>query len=283
MKKILVPCDFYSPSNEAFKFAVDIANKLGGEVFVLNVNELPVIYEPALGLPNYAFDKELLIEMKTDVDVKYANLLAKNSVDEKMVSLISETGELLDVIAETVDREGIDLVIMGTHGSRGWMEPFLGSTTEKVVRHSSVPVLALRRAPSVDKIHNIVFPLVPQVSDTHAVNEIKALQKLFSAVLHIVFINTPNNFVSTQQAMNALNKFVALHNFENTTLNIYNDVTEESGIINYTAAVKGDLLAMFTHGRKGLAHLFHHSVTEEVLASIDFPIWTYRINHNKQK
>ena len=46
MKKILVPCDFSNPSKEAFKLAQDIASKTRGEVIVLYVIYIPVMYHP---------------------------------------------------------------------------------------------------------------------------------------------------------------------------------------------------------------------------------------------
>ncbi|CAN5183741.1 hypothetical protein BH23BAC2_BH23BAC2_01360 [soil metagenome] len=47
--------------------------------------------------------------------------------------------------------------------------------------------------------------------------------------------------------------------------------------MNFTVEIKADMIAMDTHSRKGLAHLFSGSVTEEVVNHMDCPIWTYSI------
>jgi hypothetical protein len=67
---------------------------------------------------------------------------------------------------------------------------------------------------------------------------------------------------------------VTRYMFSNCTTNIYNDLFEESGIVNFAHEVNADILVMGTHGRKGLSHIFAGSVTEDVVNHIDIPIWT---------
>jgi nucleotide-binding universal stress UspA family protein len=63
--------------------------------------------------------------------------------------------------------------------------------------------------------------------------------------------------------------------FTNYTTNVFNDSYEESGVINFTHTIGADMIAMGTHGRKGLTHILSGSVTEDVVNHVDCPIWTF--------
>ncbi len=62
------------------------------------------------------------------------------------------------------------------------------------------------------------------------------------------------------------------------TLNVWNDLNEETGVANFINEVKGDLVAMSTHGRKGLNHLMSGSIAEDVVNHFNCPIWTWKSN-----
>ena len=64
---------------------------------------------------------------------------------------------------------------------------------------------------------------------------------------------------------------------KNYTLNVFNDPYEESGVINFAQEIDADMIAMGTHGRRGLAHLMSGSVAEDIVNHVDCPIWTYSI------
>ncbi|CAN5215210.1 hypothetical protein BH23BAC1_BH23BAC1_13560 [soil metagenome] len=64
MKKILVPCDFSKPAQEAFNVALELASKSNGEVNVLHVIDLPVIYETTFGVKPYVADHSMMKELK---------------------------------------------------------------------------------------------------------------------------------------------------------------------------------------------------------------------------
>jgi hypothetical protein len=106
---------------------------------------------------------------------------------------------------------------------------------------------------------------------------VKALQNFFKAKIHIVWINTPTNFTRDTITQKRLNAFAKRFMLKEHTINIFNDPYEEAGVINFTKEINGDMIAMGTHGRKGLAHLMSGSVAEDVVNHVDCPIWTYAI------
>ena len=74
-------------------------------------------------------------------------------------------------------------------GTRGHAGAFLGSNTQRVVRHAKTPVIAVHEAPG--NVENIVFPVGSDVLDEGLVMQVKRLQELFKSTFHLVHINTP--------------------------------------------------------------------------------------------
>jgi hypothetical protein len=173
----------------------------------------------------------------------------------------------------------IDLIVMGTHGSSGIREVLIGSNTEKIVRSATVPVIAIKDPINIKSIKNIVFPNTLIQNQEDLIMKIKALQNFFGATLHIVWINTLNNFTRDTITYQRLNEFAKRFMLKDFTLNVFNDPYEESGVINFAHMIKADMIAMGTHGRKGIAHFLNGSVAEDVVNHVDSPMWTYAIKN----
>ncbi len=276
MKKILVPCDFSKPAAEAFRSALSVAARSGGEVHLLHVIELPVIHDAVL-MPVLSFEEGLFRELEEKAQAEFAKLAAENrdNISLKTKVVFGVTSRMILDYAAT---EAIELIIMGTRGASGIREVLIGSNTEKIVRNANIPVLVVRNAIDVASVRDLVFPNTLQTDNQEGlVTRVKAIQNFFGARLHIVWVNTPTNFTPDATTRVRLQEFASRFMLQNYTINIFNDLYEESGIISFTHHIKADMLVMGTHGRRGLAHLFSGSVTEDVVNHVDLPIWTCNI------
>jgi nucleotide-binding universal stress UspA family protein len=271
MKTILVPCDFSEPSIEAFKFAVNIARQSGGEIHLLNVIELPNLYNETATM---SFEKPYLDELKLNTEKKFKQMCDKLAQGVK-VKAIFQFGGLVPAVRETAKKIKADLVVMGTHGATGLTEFTVGSNTEKVVRTLDIPVIAIRKSPA--EVKNIVFPTWPDLGQEELTMKVKELQNFFKAKVHIVYVNTPAVFRSDVTSKAALADFANRFMLKDVTLNVWNDTSEEAGIINFSKEAKADLVAMRTHGRRGVAHIATGSIAEDVVNHIECPTWTYRV------
>ena len=273
MKNILVPCDFSKPAVNAFRFALDIAGKSKGIVHLLNVIELPAIHDPII-MPVVSFEKEFLNELKEKTTKEFDKIINRYKPDAVEVKTEVTFGAVFRMIHDFIKKKKIDIVIMGSHGATGIREYFIGSNAEKIVRNSPVPVLVLKdlyKGP----VENIVFPNTLETErQDKLIAKVKELQAFFKATVHILYVNTPTNFAADNITLERLRQFAKEFAFRNYTLNVYNYPSEESGIIQFTSQIKGDLVAMGTHGRKGLAHFLNGSLAEDVVNHAKFPIWT---------
>lgn len=273
MKKILVPCDFSKPAINAFRLALDVAGQSKGNIKLVHVIDLPVMHDTVL-MPVLTFEEQLLKELRQKAEERFKNLSEKYTSEGIKVTWDVQFGVPSRVLLDVIKEEAIDLVIMGSHGASGLREYFIGSNAEKMIRRSPVPVL-ITKEHHKGSIKNIVFPnTLDTENQTDLIAKIKALQNFFQAHLHLVWINTPLNFTSDLITQKRLHDFAKRFALKNYSVNIFNHPNEEDGIIHFAQFVNADMIAMGTHGRKGLAHLLNGSIAEDVGNHANQLLWT---------
>lgn len=277
MKNILVPCDFSQQFREAFKTALEIASKTKGKITLLHVLYLPTLYNASLAGEPLSFDPVFMNAMEDDAEKELAKMRDEASAYSVQTDTEVVFGEMISSIKRILETHAIDLIIMGTAGASGISEIFIGSNTEKVVRYSPVPVLAIRRSIQFSRIKNILLPSTLDLDQTDFILRVKELQELFNASLHILLINTPANFRRDLEAGEALEEFAEHYNLQNYKTYFRNYWHEDDGIIDFANTENMDMIAMATHALKGIGHLFAGSTTEDVVNHISIPVWTYTL------
>ncbi len=139
-RKILCPIDFSEPSMAALECAIGLAIQNRASIYLLNVAPLPIESVRMLPPPPDAYPFR--------EDEARANLekVGRDSVDGRVpYTTIVVSGDAGTGILHTIRNLKTDLVVMGTHGRRGFDRLLLGSVSERVVRESPVPVLTVRR------------------------------------------------------------------------------------------------------------------------------------------
>ena len=281
MKRILVPCDFSTPAVQAYLLAIDLAMESNGEVFVLEAIDLPERHETTFGVPPYSYDPGLFLMMEARAKEHFEELRKKSARKITRVSFDVKFGSVKRSILDFIEEKQIDLVVMGTHGASGFKEFVVGSNTEKITRLSPVPVFSVQTAVPVDSIRNIVFPGVLSGEQPGFIKKLKELQAFFGAGLHVLLVNTPSDFISHSEANALLEDFAQHYQLSNYTLNVRNGLFEQDGIHRFVEEIKADMIAMATHGRRGLAHLFYGSITEDIVNHAVCPVWTCVIKKTK--
>lgn len=276
MKRILVPCDFSPPAINAFQFALNIAIKSGGEIYMIYVVELPVLHDTTL-MPVLSIEQGYMNDLKEKTEKKFNDLV--KSYDRKAVMITTEVvfGVVTTMIIDYAKAKDIDVIVIGSHGASGAREFFVGSNAEKIVRKSSVPVFVVKTLYSSD-IKRIVLPYTFETDDQQDfIARVITLQKFFQAQLHIVWINTPGAFYRDLHTLKRMDTFAKRYGLQNFEIHTFSDVNERDGIINFTDTINGDLIAMGTHGGQRIAYLLSQTVTEGVVNHVKWPIWTYLV------
>lgn len=142
--KILVPIDFSDPSRKAFYMALKYARQFDADTYVLHAME-----------PMDAFDSTTKVqEQSNEVDRveegvrRRVNELFEQAglaeVDRRRVHIVISGGKPWKEILKFSAKEGINLIVMASHGETSFKDILMGSTTERVVRRAGCHVLCIK-------------------------------------------------------------------------------------------------------------------------------------------
>ena len=283
MKKILVPTDFSKISITALEVATEIAKKSGAEITVLHVVEeaTPSSYNITGEWQTNEDWSDKLFTLKLLEKAK--GQLEKLVLDPRFsaVKVIGELrlGNAYHGMRTIITENKVDLVVMGTSGKSKLEEMIIGSNTERVVRHSKCPVLSVHKKPAKVDFKNIVYATAMHKDEEVFTKIIKRTQQLYNSTIHLLRVNTPGDFQRDYVVREYMEKFAKKQGLKNYTINIFNDITEEEGIIYFAETIDADLIAMATHGRTGFAHVMAGSIAEDVVGHAKRPVLTFVVKH----
>jgi len=237
MRNILVPTDFSPMANNALDFAVQIVRKSGAKIILLNVIE---------GVRNYAFntmgevenslgeDEFIIRKLIDQTQENLTKFAEQHQYDGVEFSTMIEMGGAYASISKVISENNTSLIVMGTKGSSGLEEVLIGSNTEKVVRYASCPVITIKEKVDLNDIKNIVFATNLMEDQSELIEPLKELQGVTNATLHLLKVNTPNHFHTERQVREEFKKFISKHGLTNASTTVYNESTEEDGILYFS-------------------------------------------------
>lgn len=140
IRQIIVPVDFQSYTDEIVEFAIGIANKLAAKVTFFHVVESVEYYFDFI--PTYLTlnDEETLAHAQK----KMSDLIEKSKKTWMGCTGKVSSGDVVDTILEYTQDEGMDMIIMGTHGARGIEKILLGSVADRVIKRAPCPTLVFK-------------------------------------------------------------------------------------------------------------------------------------------
>jgi nucleotide-binding universal stress UspA family protein len=286
MKKILVPTDFSKPAQIAVDVAADIAQKSNSELILLHVAEEAVgnsfnvegqVSSDAEGWEDKIFTMRLIEKAKKQMAKLEEDVRSKGVKVRPELRLGTPFHGMRTIIT---DRK-VDLVVMGTAGQSKLQDMIIGSNTEKVVRHSNCPVLTVHKKPIRSEFKNIVYATSMSKDEQVFSRIVRRTQELYNATVHLVRINTPGNFQRDTQVKRYMEDFAKKLQLKNFTINVFNDLSEEEGIVYFADSINADMIAMATHGRTGFAHVLAGSIAEDVVSHSKRPVLTFVTKQRK--
>lgn len=141
-KTILVAVDFSDSSNNAFQMALSMASNFSAKLYVLHVINEPVDLR-GFYVPHISFEK-LEEEIEEGAKKMMESFCRQNLRDFDNYECLIVPGLPYEQIINQADEKKADLIVLGTHGRTGLDHVLFGSTAEKVVRKSPLPVLTVR-------------------------------------------------------------------------------------------------------------------------------------------
>lgn len=276
MKRILVPTDFSPFANEAAKTAADIARKTGAELVFLHVVSFPIYESGVLPYQDYQDVAENLFILKL-VKQNFEKLLASDFLKGITVAKGISYSGIYEAITENIEKHSIDLIVMGTHGVTGYVDEFfVGSNTDKVIRKSKVPVIAVKSYGDTN-FDKILF--AGDFSDSLEKNFsfIKSFVELYEAEIMLLHVVTKGDFYYTAPMLKRIEDFAKKNDLKKYSCHVFNAESVQQGINDFAQMNDVKLITTITSGRRGLSRLLNGSVTEEVVNKVSHPVLTIKM------
>lgn len=291
IKHILVPVDFSPFSDNAVEYALSLAEKFSSKITLYH----------AVVLFHEDFEEEAHIKAYSDIVALKEKVLSKRLESHcasgkkrgVIIKSIMERGfSAPDMILDHIIANKYDLVVMGTHGRTGLKKWLIGSVAEKVVRHSTIPMITIHQDFKKHRIKNVLIPVDFSKYAKKAVVFGIQIAKKFQAEPHFLFVVTmethPEYFISTYESFLATNpefkkdfkkrlkEFVGSPKEEATYAIVEGKAHE--GINNYAEKKRINLIIMANHGMGALEYMLMGSTTERVVRVARCPVLTIHEN-----
>jgi len=294
VRTVLVATDFSPTAGAALAWAGELARAHGARAVVVHALSPPI---PPAASPDF-------VTLPPDFHEQYRTAAKKRlqSEVERMTPLGIEATSDLDIgpaaplVLELAEKHAADVIVIGTRGLTGFKHLLLGSTAERVVQHSKVPVLTVHPE-DADRERRVRTIVVPTDFSEDAGIAVRAAHRLLApddegARLVLVHAyHLPVEFTALGAVPVAPRLFADAAEQARRKLEEAAAPLRQLGLQVETVAQEGypplviedvarshdaDLVAMGTHGRTGLRHLLMGSTAERVVQHAPCPVLTIR-------
>lgn len=298
-RTILFPTDFSSYAEHATRYAQALAKRSGGTIHCAHVVDPR---GPHNGSIESAYALRGNLDMTLDAIREHAAARLDHVARRIALPGIQTETHLRDgnapvEIVKLAEAIEADLIVLPTHGRAGLDKLAFGSTYDKVIRLSSVPVLAIKRpehgfvngGSQAIGFNRILCPCDFSSFSHQAVPQAAALCRDFDATLILVHVvdawpdypefmpATPRNESPrlSKRAAESLARLASRQKGVSTEIRVLSGVTHRE-LARFIGEEDIDIAVLATHGRSGLAHALLGSVTEKLIRMAPCPVMTLR-------
>ncbi|MFC7138972.1 universal stress protein [Halosimplex aquaticum] len=301
-ESILVPTDGSETSEFAAAHAVALADAFDATVHVLGVVDVEGEAGP---FDAGGIDDEFVDRLESEAETAVESV-AETATGRRVETAVVD-GDPAETIVNYAAEEGIDLVVMGTHGRTGLDRVVTGSTSAQVVRESTVPVVTVRDVDGTltTEYDDVLIPTDGSPAAEVAIDHGIAVADAFDATVHAVYV------VDTMALAGGADTAVPgggggggaatgdileplVSSGEDATERIAERAREEgldatseviegspgSSLVDYVDSASIDFVAMGTHGRTGLDRVLLGSTTERLMRHANAPVLSVRTDED---
>lgn len=280
-KKILVPIDFSETGMLALEHAAFMARLMKADLHLLHVMPVSEYYfeipEPIMRIENHDTINKI-VEQKLN---EAAEMVYKNYGIRPSTS--SARGQVGHEVITIVNEQLFDLVVMGTHGAKGFEELFIGSNAHKVVTLAPCPVLTVQTHATHLGFKNIVLPIDRSQHSREKVDEAVDLASAYAAKIHIIGLLESNEAaeydklqIVLDQVENAVQK--AGVPFSRNTIEGSNLAIEA---LKYGHQVNADLIVIMTDHESEMTGIFLGPKAKQIVNHSKIPVLSIKPREGK--
>ena len=279
IQNILCPVDFFPASQRALEYATALARNYEARLHILHVVSpvLPTSYEFSINTA----DLTRSFEQQTLATVEKMGQSARSSGIE--VNTAVRTGDIADELKVSIGETATDFMVMGTHGRRGFERWFMGSVTERLLRHATVPVLILSDAHADLRVPPDLKKILVTTDFSEGTNEAMSysLSLAQEARAEVTLLHVVQHTPEQAESVKPLTEVLAEHldsmvpDEARDWCEVHSSVeigTPYQRIIAATEDSDIDLLVMNIHGKGMVERALMGSTAERVIRAVTCPV-----------
>ena len=276
MKTILFPTDFSGNAIHASEYAGMIAKRMNADVVLLNVYTIPTISE--YQLPN---DIENFINLnKTEAQANLEEFkkvfLKSTGLQPDRVSTRVEYGYVADKIVDTAKGIQADLIVMGTKGATDFLDRWLGTNAQKVMKHSNCPVWIIPQKALIHYPQNFLYAADFQEDELLATHKVKEMAEHFGAKCKVVHIHDYFEANIGHRIEATAHQIGDVFDEDIVSVKTLHRANIIEGLETYIRTHKPDVLALAIHEKSFFDAIFDTSITKHFVQEAHLPILTFR-------
>lgn len=273
MKKILFPTDFSETANNAFLYALNLAENQNAELCVLHAFQYPLISGgiDASVLQNVYDTIELSNFENLKDHIPFLRKMAEdNGFSNVDLKFFIKEGMLSFVLPTFIEEEEIDFVVMGSTGNTGFDKVIFGSNTMNAIRSLKIPVLSIPNGYKYKQIQNIGFTTIFEDKDRKALDYLLEIAFRYKAKLHCLHVSKDETY-----DVPTLNHWKEYYKDDSVDFSIY--VADESvdAVLDFIKTEKIDLLTVVSRNKGFFEKLFSSSFTKKILSQNVIPLFVF--------
>jgi nucleotide-binding universal stress UspA family protein len=287
---IMVPTDGSGFDREAIRVALRIAETTEAKVRLVRVFSTGSFFGFAAAAEGTAIAADVVrSERDKALSELYALAAECRNVSDADITVDLHIGPVTDVLESYARRHDVDLIVMSTHGRSGISRLSLGSVTDSLIRHTTIPVLVVKPVTSYlnpslrGPFKRIVVPLDGSTLAEQILTRALTLAKLEEAEITLLHVLTPQPYSQKEipdpssswwdEEISEAQEYLLriAKKLRGNGVPITTDIVISDNIANaigdFAGREKADLIAIATHGRGGLARMLRGSVADAVMHS----------------
>jgi nucleotide-binding universal stress UspA family protein len=289
VNNVLVAIDFSDGSRAALEYAAGLARRFGARLTALHVTPPYVTYDP---LPAFASPAPLDPERQRRTQEDLRRFVTPPGSEHPLAEVLVRDGDPADEILAHAASSGVDLIVLGTHGRRGFERWILGSVTERVARKADRSVLAVPAAARAAAFARVLCGLDLSESSAETLEQAAAIAQALSAGLIVLYVADGSHWYEpwpisgvdveaerqavTNSARERLGELIARHVPKSTSVEVQVAFGRAQREIERVAGEGADLVVLGASSSRDVDRFFFGSTAQHVLRAGVSPLLLVR-------
>ncbi len=271
IKNILVPIDFSEAANNALEVAIAMANRHNAEIHLLHVVQPQLYVDPSGMHATPGIEQTLISDAKENIK-KHKEAIQK--ICSLVVNTHVEMGTVAICISNYVLNNQKDLVVMGTHGTSGWNEFFLGSNAMAAIKECSCPVLTIPPSFKKRTFDAVLYPIRNVDGVVEKYDYIKPIVEKNNAKIHLLGVAQLHDEHDVSILTNKLKavRGAIIHNKEYISYETHQCENIAGKILEVATKRNDDIMIINATLNKAWYKFFNGSYTRQIVNHSRIPV-----------